>query len=1024
MDKKRIIKYGKNIFLVLILLLSIIGLNIAVQKNTSISNQEKQTTEQNVKLNVALVNEDNTVSVNGSDYNLGSSYVKTIERNSDHNWSTVSRGTADKGLQEGTYHLVLTIPSDFSTKILDINNINVDKAIIAYKINANGNLQVENEANKLAKDIVADLQSQLIDMYMASILGNLYQAQRNVQTLSDTKVTNISTFRNNLYQVAVDFRTLFPNLVSTADSTLAANGGLREALAGNVTAYEGLNTAQTDLKGNLSSLIEQRAQGKISQEEFTASLLAMNSSMLNTETAALFTAVKERQEELTALLGSNGENGLSIGYIKLVQDLEQNIAELRQAIEDERAKLAEQEAAIAAFAEAHLAKYYGSTLDTIDIATVLSKSTSLSASLSTYQANLDRLIQEQLATLPSLNPAELETYLNKLDPSAAAAIQFDTAFATEVFGANFTPSNDLETLKALGESLDSHIQAESNFQAPTATTKATISLVIPDGFTLVSWEFNGVTYTSSAAEVTLKEQNNLLVTLSYEKSQTTVTSVVGTTGDQVPDKVTTTTENVAVGVAINDVVTTTANFDWDTYRKGQEDYRKAQAAYAAKVQEIITEYNQANLLINSYYPINSNTGKRESLTTTFFQQDAKSLLVSLLTDSITANLKSYGDLLAQEQTLNEKLQNLEGKKEELKEQLLKITTTNDDLAKQISSQLLYFEELKAKSQAIAEGQTQQVSLQGAHDTDLSSLATALESTLSITDNVKTLSMQNVEEATNVNTIFTNFNNDVQSAQVSGERLSSEATSLMDRFEEELSANEDFVETFTSVLSNTYSNGVPNEVLLSFLSDPLSESSSSVRATANTYRPFTWILLLEMVSLFTAYIFGSYRIIKAVKDKFKVNKLDDTDLTTVLVLSVLSLAVGALIGTVSSQQLSIESELIPTWVLMFILFSLLLVQGQYFLIKNAKGIGMGLSFFMVISFIYLSNAIGTTTSLTGLPSILKAINPLSVLESSLSGYFDGEAASVTVITTILVLGIGFALLNAFFDKDKLLFKKEV
>ena len=35
----------------------------------------------------------------------------------------------------------------------------------------------ENEANKLAKDIVADLEQQLVDMYMA-ILSKLYTARK------------------------------------------------------------------------------------------------------------------------------------------------------------------------------------------------------------------------------------------------------------------------------------------------------------------------------------------------------------------------------------------------------------------------------------------------------------------------------------------------------------------------------------------------------------------------------------------------------------------------------------------------------------------------------------------------------------------------------------------------------------------------------------------------------------------------------------------------------------------------------
>lgn len=169
MGKNKIFKYVGSSLLALLLLASMIFLNLSVQKNTTISNESNQKANQQTKLNVAIVNEDKPVYMDTKEYNLGASYVKNIERDNSQNWFVVPRGTADAGLESGKYQLVLTIPSDFSEKVLDINKINVDKTIINYKINAQGNLQVENDANKLAKDIVADLNSQLVDMYMASI---------------------------------------------------------------------------------------------------------------------------------------------------------------------------------------------------------------------------------------------------------------------------------------------------------------------------------------------------------------------------------------------------------------------------------------------------------------------------------------------------------------------------------------------------------------------------------------------------------------------------------------------------------------------------------------------------------------------------------------------------------------------------------------------------------------------------------------------------------------------------------------
>ena len=97
-------------------------------------------------------------------------------------------------------------------------------------MNAQGNLQVENDANKLAKDIVADLNGQLVDMYMASILNNLYTAQKNVQASSQIQATNIGNYRTNLYGTAINSKNLFPTLYSMSSSSVDANSALKTGL--------------------------------------------------------------------------------------------------------------------------------------------------------------------------------------------------------------------------------------------------------------------------------------------------------------------------------------------------------------------------------------------------------------------------------------------------------------------------------------------------------------------------------------------------------------------------------------------------------------------------------------------------------------------------------------------------------------------------------------------------------------------------------------------------------------------------
>ena len=57
--------------------------------------------------------------------------------------------------------------------------------------------------------------------------------------------------------------------------------------------------------------------------------------------------------------------------------------------------------------------------------------------------------------------------------------------------------------------------------------------------------------------------------------------------------------------------------------------------------------------------------------------------------------------------------------------------------------------------------------------------------------------------------------------------------------------------------------------------------------------------------------------------------------------------------------------------------------------------------MLISYIYLSSAIGTTATLSGLPALVKNVNLLSILEGQFAGYFDGQTAGIGVFFGLLV-----------------------
>ena len=945
MGNKKLLKYIGNVVLVIALLAAVVTLNVAVQKNTSSARDSKLRTDQKTKLNVAVVNEDRAVKVDKKEYNLGASYVKNLERDDSQNWYIVTRGAADAGLENGKYQLVVTIPSDFSEKVLDVNAISADRTIVTYKVNAAGNQQIENEANNLAKDIIADLNSQLVDMYMASILSNLYTAQQNVQASSEVQITNIGNYRTNLLESAIGSKNIFPTLVSMSASSVEANNSLKTTLETYAKAFDDLDNSQATYGKNFDSLLKQRADDQINYAAFMKQLMEMDEKVVHDDTQKLYAKLEETQKNFTKQLGPTDE-------VKDVDadNVSKQLADLETALETERGQLDVHKQQIKDFVDNKLRTYYG-----VEEGKPITFSAVLGDATTSYDASLKAQIAEAVKALPASQPTEVKFGLPVPALDYSTISQFGTPQGNG--------SAELDNLAAAAEKAASSTASPVNSQVG----KATLSVTPPTGVTIKTITYNGETVTNGQ-EINLAEGANFNVQFNVA-NDAAATSV-----------------DSSIDISLNGIKVASALVN-------VEDAQKAAAAYGAKVQEISSAYQHVMSLIQAYNSFDELKNK-----------DMSESLSTLLINAINSNLDSYQNSLSKsndgksqgvKETLDETISNLKNKIEDVK-------GTNAKLAEEIGEQLKLYENLQTRMSDISKAQASSTEALAKTDTDLSSLNSEFSSLLSSTSGVKSSSQTNVQAADSVNQIFSSFNRELENAQGTTEKLSANAESLMGQFNKELEDNGNFVESFVKVLNNAYENGVPNEVLLDFLSNPVAQSSSSVKATVNVYRPFTWILLLEIVSLFTAYLFATQNIVRKVKDRFKLNKLQDTDITTVGILGFLSLTIGLVIGIVSSMQLHIGKEYVPSWVLLIVVASFVLIQGQYLFLKHLRVMGMGLAFFMIVSFVYLSNAIGTTASLTGFPAFIKSLNALSVLEGMLSGYFDGKTAGFFAIFGLIVL----------------------
>ena len=831
---------------------------------------------------------------------------------------------------------------------------------------------------------------------MASILSNLYTAQKNVQASSQIQATNIGSYRTNLYGTAINSKNLFPTLYSMSSSSVESNNALKTGLESYTQIFDHFDVSQVNYGNKFADLLKARAAEKENHADVITRLIGQSHTEVQNQikTYEILISTQNRQtSNIDGPTASSDGTSPEVGpsYKTVAENIRKEIDALQTNLTEERTKFENHKKDINNFIDEKLVAYYGTTeKGNITLAQFLDKAKN--KDLENAEKTIEGLLETAISELPA------EDFSGKvfngfgISPVTIPSLDYSQlkSLGTPSEGTTLTDLKDLES-KAI----------TSTTPVGTTGTKAKVSWKAETGVTVASVTYNG-TPVLLGQEIDLKTGGTFKVVYSVAEIPSTATAAPASTSTP-----------KSIDISLNDVQAVSAPVD-------VANVQKAAVSYGQKVQKIESTYQKVDSLLKAYNAIKD-----------LRNSNVSTALTNIWYEAITSNLKKYEDSLSTPASATD----TDGAKEKVDKALIKLTDlkpvleknvrdvldTNKELDTKIKDQLEKYKQLEKELENLEKAQDGGNTAFETTNTQLTTLNTDFAALLAETAGVKTSSQSNVKAAESVNETLSNFNRELSNAQTSTEKLSQDADSLMTQFNEELTANGNFVESFLKVLNNAYENGVPNEVLLNFLSNPVAQNSSSVKATVNVYRPFTWILLLEIVSLFTAYLFATQNIIRKVKDKFKLDKLHDTDLVTVTILSALSLVVGLVVGIVSNIQLQVGREYQPSWVLLIVLAGFVLIQGQYFLLKHFRVIGMGLAFFMMISFVYLSNAIGTTASLTGFPAFIKNLNVLSILEGLLSGYFDGHPATIIVfVATIFVIAI-LIVMNVFIKAGSLWFQ---
>ena len=273
-------------------------------------------------LPVAVVNKDKTATLNDKKLTIGDDMVDSMSINKALDYHFVSQKKADKGLKDGDYYMVITLPEDLSEKASSLLTDNPKKLNIKYQTTA-GRSFVASKMSESAMTKLKDTVSENItETYTKAVFKSMSSLQDGLQEASDGGNELLSgsqqlesgsqTITDNLNTAASGSQTL-------ADGTATLSSGLTTYTNGVSTLASGAN----ELNSNSVALISGIAQLKESSTQVQRLVDGANSLTDGLQQLATSTTLSaEETENIQSLI--SGLPQLNAG----IQQLNASVSEI------------------------------------------------------------------------------------------------------------------------------------------------------------------------------------------------------------------------------------------------------------------------------------------------------------------------------------------------------------------------------------------------------------------------------------------------------------------------------------------------------------------------------------------------------------------------------------------------------------------------------------------------------------------------------------------------------------------------
>ena len=305
------------------------------------------------KLPVAVINHDVPVTYEDQKLDIGGTLMEELKNNDSLDFQFPSETEAQKGLEDGTYYMVITIPEEFSAHASSLTDANPEKMTLAYETNPGTNYIASKMGETAMKELESSVREEVTKTYTEVLFDKLAEVGKGMQEAADGS----GELKNGTDQLADGNQTITYNLQVLSDSALVFMDGSRElevglgqytagasaVAAGAEELQSGVNALDSGAKGAQKGSSDLSAGAVdvddnmtmlnvgLSELNAAASALPDAADALNDGAASLSDGAQQLSDGITSL--SEGAAGLKDGADVLSSGL-QSAASASQSLRD------------------------------------------------------------------------------------------------------------------------------------------------------------------------------------------------------------------------------------------------------------------------------------------------------------------------------------------------------------------------------------------------------------------------------------------------------------------------------------------------------------------------------------------------------------------------------------------------------------------------------------------------------------------------------------------------------------------